>query len=250
MSRRVAMLGRRGVRPTHPQAFVSVQAILGSLLVEMWDSEQGLSISAGKVVSWTGLIRGTVLTPVGVPNRPTYAADGTFFNGRSVVKSVSATSACVKSATLGTPLLLTGTRPAVYSVFRVVTYPVATRWMTRLTDAAPGANGPQHYQTAGTTLNGGFGFAAQAFNDTTAPHRFQNTLDSAGTEHVTVDSTDATGGLGLVLAVDITRAAIGGNVTGSNVSDNNVALHLILSSQMSTVQLAQLNAFVLAKYNV
>jgi hypothetical protein len=226
----------------------TVPSILGTVLADYWDSQLSVATASGAVTSWTSQVLNIPLSPAGVPNRPSYAADGTLFNSKSVVQAVTASLKCLFSATLATPLFTTGSKPWAGCVGRFRSYPAATQWAFRTTDASPSVNGPTAFQSGGTLLRGPN--ASQTFSDTVSAHRILNYFDSAGVEHLTIDGTDATAGTGLSVTANINRVGIGCNVTGANVSDFDCAQLILCFSQPTTAQMTALNALLAASYNV
>jgi hypothetical protein len=71
------------------QAVASYSNVLGSKLGEIWHCDLGVALTnvsgVDYVSSWTGQLRGLVMSAPSVPKRPTYAADGTNFHGRKVI---------------------------------------------------------------------------------------------------------------------------------------------------------------------
>jgi hypothetical protein len=63
---------------------VALQGIYGSLLYEAWLWRVGIGLVSSQVNTWTGAIRGTVLTAPGSTQRPAFAADGSNFHSISV----------------------------------------------------------------------------------------------------------------------------------------------------------------------
>src|SRR5215471_20048665 len=104
------MMGRRSSqRPPLPAS-----------AIEYWHSELGVSLVSGDVDTWTGQLRGTVMTQVN--GRPKYLADGAFFNSRNVIQCSQYSNGArgmISAAALGTPLFVTSSRPWFMSVYRV-----------------------------------------------------------------------------------------------------------------------------------
>jgi hypothetical protein len=66
------------------------QTVLGANLCALWHCGSGISLSSGLVTQWTDMIHGIPLTPPLTANRPTYAADGSYFRGLPVVQCAKA----------------------------------------------------------------------------------------------------------------------------------------------------------------
>jgi hypothetical protein len=111
-------------------------SILGSLLVEYWESDLGIALASGAVDTWTGQKLGKVLSAPGAANRPSYGADGSNFHSKSVVGLVGGVTPL---ELIGSSLALTagGTRPSFVLVCRMsVTHSLANAYPLVLDDGA------------------------------------------------------------------------------------------------------------------
>jgi hypothetical protein len=93
----------------------SPPTVLGSLLVEYWDSTLGIALTSGNVDTWTGQKLGTVVSAPGAGARPLYGVDGGYFRGDSLVQCIGETRT-LTSLDVG-ELLAASSRPYVFALF-------------------------------------------------------------------------------------------------------------------------------------
>lgn len=109
-------------RPLLARASSYAGIIGNNNLAELWDCRSGVGLSGSLVTSWTGLIRGIQLTPYSNNNiyAPTYAADGSLYQGRSVLHFARANTQSLQ-VTLSTHIGSSSDRPEVIAIARVKT---------------------------------------------------------------------------------------------------------------------------------
>lgn len=94
-------------------------AAFGGTLVERWDARLGIASSAGRVTTWTGQVRGVVLTAA-PSGQPSVEPDAPYFGGQPVVKTAKQ-GPSYASAAVDTALVPRGSRPYVAIIYRTRT---------------------------------------------------------------------------------------------------------------------------------
>lgn len=74
------IIGRTSLTPA------TYQSIFGSNLIEVWHADYGITTSSGAVSSWIGQKSGYNYQQANATLRPTYGTDGSYFNGKNVLK--------------------------------------------------------------------------------------------------------------------------------------------------------------------
>lgn len=226
------------------------RALAAGTLLAQFHCLQGVSLLSG-VQSWRDGFGGLTLLRPGIPQAPTYAADGANFGGRSVVGSVGASNKMLSKSSLSPVLIPSGARPWIMIVARITSFAAGTRWFARVTDSPPTANVLNLYISGGV-LNGGAGptNGSTSFNDTTNPHVFEAYLTADDHSCIDVDGVtlyDSGPGAG-VTAVAGNAVGIGGNSSATNACDAFYGLVLIGGAPLTAAQRARLRA--LAKYDL
>lgn len=232
--------GRRG----GSAAPATYQSILGALLVEEWDARLGIALVSGNVDTWTGQKLGTVAQARSAGQRPTYAADGSYFNGLPVVQAAATGSLSLVVAALATPLAAAGTTPWIWICCRLRTIGAGT-----LATIIEGTNNPATVaQPLLYTLSGNINAnhnattATVAYSDTT-PHSLACAYSSSGAIQAIKDTTViATAGAGLsITSTGISDLGIGGTApNGTNASDTSFVKVAVISGPPSPAQQAAL----------
>jgi hypothetical protein len=241
---------RRGQRGPNDAVGASYSSILGPLLVEMWHSQLGIATVTGNVDTWTGQIGGRVLPAIDAAHRPPYAADGSFFGGKSVPQTAKAAALALRSAiAFPTPLALNGTRPWLYYRGRFRTavsagadtiLGVASAAADTMTTQILAASQLRVFWDGATNLNGP--------TADTSVHDFQAYKDGVNKNFV-VDSTAFTAADAGTIGADMVRLAVGtsGSVN-SNQADASMALILFCSAYPGATAVAQIRALAAAEF--
>ena len=157
MTRRFAEMGgtrrqnlRERVGPSAP--VVTYQSILSALLLEMWDSQFGISLVSGNVNTWTGQIAGRVQTAPAPGNRPPYGVDTGFFLGKSLPLFANPSSLQILG---GSALYVAGTRPWWCAIGRfTATMGAATQTILSTLNTAQGTLNPSISRTTAGSASG------------------------------------------------------------------------------------------------
>jgi len=226
---------------------------LPAATVEWWHSEKGISLVGGQVQSWTGQKKGIALTPLTAGARPDYGADGAFFQGRSVVKTVPGAPSRVLSAPVVPAASVVGSKPHVYALIRLKTFTADARMIsfpnTPLTATALTA-----MWFSSTGFFGAWMFPhpnVQAPPLTTAPvpHRFSTFFTPAGAISFSWDSNTNAAGSGLSLAGAFDSIHVGSD-RGTNPADASFAFILCCNAQISAAEMTALDAWALSYWGV
>ena len=102
---------------------IGPREILGSNLVEWWDSMAGVGLVSGAVDTWTGQKLGVVLSAPAAGQRPVYGADGTNFGSASVVQCARTGSKYVVG-TAASDIFAAGSHPFMLWVGRYRAQPI------------------------------------------------------------------------------------------------------------------------------
>lgn len=240
-SRRSASMSMLRRAPRYPElhlAAVSQLPPLPASSIDYWHSELQLTPAA-----WVSQMGARSLPGV---NTPVVAADGGFFNGRTVAQSALTGG----KAWLGTGLstiAAAGTRPWLYCVGRARTLGAGGRSMV----ATNGSNAIRYFVGDFRCLWNSAGSQASTFPVDTSHHRFSTWVDAVAGTAIRVDSTqNASAGYTSAIAVDITAVAVGQNTAGAEIGDVSVAFFLICSAVPSGGEMTALEAWSLAYWGV
>jgi hypothetical protein len=160
-------------RPSFPRqsGASAYQTILGSNLCALWHCGSGISLSSGLVTQWSDIVHGIPLTPPLTINRPTYAADGSYFRGKNVVQCAKANYGGlqivagigygISSSDLGYIFVVGRSRVdpsgADYDhIIEVVNYASSAKSRILISQAATPTHGYQYWCTVSGTNCGGF----------------------------------------------------------------------------------------------
>jgi hypothetical protein len=104
-------------QPTAADVLAAVTAAFGGVApIEMWDARFNVALSGSAIISISGLVNAWALTAPGVPNRPSFAVDGSNFMSRPLIRPTAVTQA-LNSADLGA-IIPIGGRPYVWILAR------------------------------------------------------------------------------------------------------------------------------------
>jgi hypothetical protein len=252
MSRRFAGIGglRRAQRDAAPtRAFIrQLQFILGSLLVEVWDSQSGIVTVSNEADTWTGQIRGTILSAPTSANRPPYAADSTFFGGKPVVKCDLATTRYMTAAGLSS-LAATGTFPWATSRYRhrvtgegqaavfIFDSPTQSLDFTVMTDGT-GVS----FRRFGMPLT-----ALDIAGLDTAVHT-GSTWNDGVNRSFKIDATTVTSATAVGCTANFTQASIGASQSASNKATASIASVVLCSAYPGASAAAATEALIASRY--
>lgn len=221
--------------------------IYGQVFIDAWHSQRGVSTSGGNAISHASMINAYSLAPVGVPNRPPYAADGTVFGGKSVVQNASSGSKSLQTLTLPSTLIPSGSRPWLGILCRARTVNTTTN-LFGLESAAPASQ--QHvYILTGTggvmhLYGQGADRAAGCVMPTTRV--FVETYYDGTNAHIVLDGVDLAVAYAGSFGAAATIIRIG-NSGGGPCSDLNSAVAFLCSSKPSAAAVAAARALSLAE---
>ncbi len=226
------------------------KAVLGSNLVEVFDANELVTVSAGTVTRLVGLVRGTVLTPV--TTAPVWGADSTNFGGRPVIQCANAGSAGLTSGTVAT-LLASGTRPWWYSVGRVRAF--AAGPLTLVGTGTPGVSDNRLYYSNGPDTVAvnmtGYPVLSVSTGVVTTRCSFQYWSDGVNVNFSQNNAAPSTTASALALSSDNTGVTIG-CATSNPVQFGNysAAVYLFCAAKPTAAQIAALEVLTLQRYPV
>lgn len=230
----------------------SYQSILGGLLVELWHSQLGIATVSGNVDTWTGQVRGIVLQAPGAAQRPVYAADGSNFQGKSVVQCALTGAKCLQQLAAQSPsIFLAGSRPWVGLLGRVRSYPGATAGIEVVVLDFPITQVIGDLQTAPTPVVSSVfaGSTASLSDNSTAVRLLGGGLSSSGVNTVSVNGVASnTSGSGLSIPADGKVVSLGANGAGSLGIDLSAVLLFFCNAYPSAAQLFGIVALAQAEF--
>jgi hypothetical protein len=225
------------------------QSILGPLLAAMWHSQLGVALVGGEVDTWTDQIGGRVVQAPAGAQRPAYAADGTKFSGKNVVKTVRSSSKCLRSAAFAS-LYAPGSLPWQYIVGRYSA--IAGGAAQSLAGAGVNATSNNQLQinAAGTfqVYCDGAALLVAGVADTLR-HSFQWWPDVTNMNLSLDNAAPATTAILGPVAGAGTSYGVGTLASSpAQFADASVALILVCSSKPSTAQVAAIEALASSEF--
>jgi hypothetical protein len=234
----------------YAQVVASYQAILGSLLIALWDARFGVATSGGAVISWTDMLQQIVLLAQSVPTRPVFGADGTAnFAGRPVVQSAVSGSKCLITANLTAPLLLaTGSLPWLWTVCRLRTIGTGSNSTIMQVVDNPVTRAQPVFFSLSNLLKAQDGVTTvttpSTYSDLT-PHAYAHGYSPSGAVILNKDTVSIATPLGSGLSVKSpggAKLSLGAAFNGTSPSDSSFATLLAMSAQPSAAQQSALLA--------
>lgn len=234
----------------------TVSTILGSNLVEYWDSTAGVGLVSGAVDTWTGQKLGIVASAPAAGQRPAYGADGAYFLGANVVKCTRVATRVLKVADGGATLFASGTRPYVMTVTRnalIEAYDMDVFAVLDSFAAATVVVPKQQYITA-SGKHGGLFYnnstaVVSSVSYTTTPTRVSVYMESDNKTSINVDGTIATSASGTGAITAAGKVVEFGYDRGSATTVNFRGA-ILCAAKPSAAEITALNAWVLANWGV
>ena len=231
---------------------IGPREILGSNLVEYWDSTAGIGLVSSAADTWTGQKLGLVLTAPAAGQRPVYGADGSNFGGASVVQCAITNSKCMNIPVSGTNFFTTGQKPFILWVGRYRTLTAAQTTAFFVQDTAS-----TQVTTTGV-FTGGVNWFSQWFSVsartdgaavTTSPVTVRTDLRASdGKNELGIDSAAlVVSGTGAAITVNINVAQIG-NDRGARFSDTSHRGLILCAAVPTTAEIAALYRYVNAEW--
>lgn len=219
-------------------------------VIEYWHADYGVTLVGGQVDSWTGQLRGTVLSTVSASLRPAYGPDGSYFKGRPVVQPHSSQQRGLKSAVLASALIATNSRPHTFLIIRNRDTSIDYQKLFKYVNAANNSVQEDAEIGGGTAHNiTGLGTGGKPQLASTSIYRLEFFIQAASPYAgcTRINSTLYAGGSGYVLNQDVRIVCVGAphaGVQGFDVyASGSYALIVLSAAEPTAGELAALYAY-------
>jgi hypothetical protein len=220
------------------------QSIYGGLAAQ-WHRGDRVSVTAGKVTSWQDSIALLSLPAAGVPNRPSYAVDGSYWGGQLVPMLTKSGNSGLNSIGSPNALLAAGSRPWTGTAVRFTAAGSAQQFVWWMYNAAVSLELLSLQRDASNTVFSGptAGATTPRWASDGLPHWHEVFYDATGLKTHAVDGVV----VGTYAITTLAQAAAVFSFGSASLScDCAIGVHLVRASLPSASQRARGMAFAKA----